>query len=296
MIISQICGGLGNQMFQYALGRSLSLQHGVPLLLDLSWFESMEGCTPRRFLLDGFPALANKTVWRECSPAEREGLCSVTFWQRLCAKIARRPAQNPRHCREEQTTFKADMGLIPPPLYLDGYWQDERYFIAHREHIRQDFIFPVFSEEAQFLANCIEKQSETISVHIRRGDYIADPTINAVHGLCSSAYYAAAIARIKERATSPTLYLFSDDPAWVRANFDTQGLPATIIDLHDKNSEFEDMHLMRLCKHHIIANSSFSWWGAWLSAEQGVTVAPQQWFKNPSMNTINPCPPRWARI
>ena len=162
--------------------------------------------------------------------------------------------------------------------------------------VRHFFTFPTLQSAGQCLANDILARPNSVSVHVRRGDYANNARTNAVHGLCSDKYYAAAISHIKVHAPDSHIYIFSDDPAWVRESFDTQGLPFTVVDLHTENEAHHDMHLMSLCRHHIIANSSFSWWGSWLSNDVGMKIAPRLWFVDPSMSHLDPCPSSWLRM
>ncbi|MDR2744701.1 MAG: alpha-1,2-fucosyltransferase, partial [Desulfovibrio sp.] len=186
---------------------------------------------------------------------------------------------------------------LTAPVYLSGSWQNEKYFKEAAETIRRDFTFPDLPQERRDLANTTANDEHSVSVHIRRGDYAAAPLTNQHHGLCSPEYYAAAIQYIRNTcAVAPRLFLFSDEPGWVRDNFDACGFEATIVESPEQ-APWHDMHLMSLCRHHITANSSFSWWGAWLGeTDGGVVCAPSRWFIAGNMKDASPIPDRWVRL
>lgn len=286
-------GGLGNQMFQYAAGRALSLSLGVPFKLDLSWFDDMQGATPRRFMLNAFPIAA-----AEATPVEieRTAYRKHNFVQKI---LRRRKRSGPYNIVEPSFNYWPGFTTLIAPAYLKGYWQQEQYFAAAADIIRQDFLFPPFAcAEAIELADQIKSSPSAVAVHIRRGDYIEDKAICKVHGICSPAYYEKALQTLAVQLDSPLrLFLFTDDPAWVRTNFEAQGYPLTVIDIPEhQDNPWHDMHLMSLCQHHIIANSSFSWWGAWLSGKHGQVCAPRRWFAEEAKKDDTPVPAAWMRL
>jgi hypothetical protein len=295
MIITRLMGGLGNQMFQYAAGRALALRLGVPLKLDLSWFGKMQ-VVPREYLLRVFPTAAT-----EAAPEEIEYLSYRR--QNFFAKLLCRRKRRNRHyyvAEPSLCSYWPCFTSLAAPVYLDGYWQQEEYFTAIADIIRRDFSFPALDcPEAAKLALQIASDPNAVCVHIRRGDYVTNPTTNQVIGLCPPEYYAQAIGVLASQiGKALSLFLFTDDPGWVRYNFDAPGYPVTIVDFpehHDK--PYHDMHLMSLCRHHIIANSSFSWWGAWLRKENdGLTIAPERWFAAAERHDYTPVPARWIKI
>ena len=295
-VTTHITGGLGNQMFQYAHGRALALRRVCPLFLDIEWFVRHEGGTPRKFALDVFPALAQSShVWQKCPSAQRGKLACRPLWWKILAKIfSLKPQFKKEHVFEAEVHPYAEINY-PKPAYLEGYWQDERYFLDQVKQIREDFTFPALPAAAEDMARCIKASSHAVSVHIRRGDYAHNASTQSVHGLCSAVYYTQALEHIKQYAPHAELFIFSDEPQWARENFQTIGLQATIVDLHQENDAHHDLHLMSLCKDHIIANSSFSWWGAWLG-EQGTVIAPKQWFQAQNLKGCSPVPKRWITL
>ncbi|WP_084559486.1 alpha-1,2-fucosyltransferase [Nitratidesulfovibrio termitidis] len=295
VVVAAIRGGLGNQMFQYAAGRALASRLGVELKLDLSWFSSVPcGATPRRFMLDAFPNInIVEATGREC---ESLIYAPGSFFARLL-RWPRRYAQS--YYVEPHFGYWEGFEQIVSPAYLLGYWQNERYFSGFAEIIRHDFGFPPLpSGVVKEVAGHIRGSRHAVAVHIRRGDYVSNPSTFQWHGLCVLDYYYAALEVIAAQiGSAPELFLFSDDPGWVRENFDTRGMSSVVLDFQAHvDAPCYDMHLMSLCTHHVIANSSFSWWGAWLSGGNGVICAPNRWFADERRKYDNPSPYAWVRL
>ena len=248
-------------------------------MLDLSWFrnEGQRARTVRPYELMIFD-LPAKTY--DSSSRLRE-------WQSRRQKVT--------VVRNRASRFDPSVLSAPRDAYLDGYWQSEQYFLDAAERIRADFTFPAPADDRN--ADLLKKIRETpsaVSVHVRRGDYASDAKTNAYHGLMGVDHYRRACAVIREAVDSPEYFVFSDDPAWCRGNLELEG--ATFVDWNTGPTSWEDMRLMSTCRHHILANSSFSWWGAWLSKEEGVTVAPRRWFLTPDNNTKDLLPSHWLSL
>ncbi len=181
-------------------------------------------------------------------------------------------------------------------VYLRGYWQSDRYFSDISSTIRKELTYPEppTGKNAELLARI--REEDAICLHIRRGDYVSDPHTAAFHGVCSSAYYDRAIARLLPVAKKPIFYVFSDDPEWARSNIIPPG-ETIYVDHNSCTEPFEDLRLMSACRHFVIANSSFSWWAAWLSDRAGKQViAPQKWFQSEEKDTSDQTPTDWYRI
>ena len=180
---------------------------------------------------------------------------------------------------------------------MNGYWQSEKYFGAIQTQLREDLrLSQALSDLQQSLANKINHNPFAVSLHVRRGDYVADPTTTAFHGLCSLEWYARAAELILTKEPQAQFYIFSDDYKWVKENL-TISAPIHFIEPSPDGQEAIDMHLMSLCKHNIIANSSFSWWGAWLNNNpQKIVIAPSRWFATDLHNTIDLIPSEWIRL
>ncbi|NWE45776.1 alpha-1,2-fucosyltransferase [Pseudomonas gingeri] len=286
MIISHIIGGLGNQMFQYAAARALSLELDSELLLDVSSFDSYP-------LHQGFEL--DRVFKVEASLARKEDVRKVLGWQqaplinRVLKKSQFSKLRKKSLAIEPFFQYWAGIHSLPGSCYLSGYWQSELYFRKFSEVLREDFFFKSgMSRENIYFADRIHRV-EAVSVHIRRGDYIN----NSIYASCSLEYYKSAIAYISSRCDSPVFFIFSDDIDWARGNLNFDAEHHYIG--HNKGSEsYNDMRLMSCCKHHIIANSSFSWWGAWLNPSPGkIVVAPKQWFTN-GTNTQDLIPSEWV--
>lgn len=280
MIIVRLTDGLGNQMFQYAFGRALALRRGQPLRLETSAYQRDRKRTYglRQFLI-------------------AEAFASDEELQRVITRPldAAAPWWDQPVVRAPHFHYSADIDKVPSSGFFIGYWQSERYFADIAPLIRLEFtpkqpLDGVNLEIARRIVAC-----NAVSLHIRRGDYVADPTVNALHGICSPDYYRRAVAHIAERVEKPEFFVFTDDPDWVRANL-SLGFPAYLIG-HNGAAPVEDLRLMTLCRHHVVANSSFSWWGAWLGEKPGQTVcAPQTWFAGYAHDTRDLIPARWTRL
>lgn len=292
MIISNIIGGLGNQMFQFATGRALSIHTKQSLALDISGFNSYplhNGFELQRvFKLPSSVASESdiaKVIGRFPALAIRIGLPS-----KYCKLIA-------RHNYIKEPSFKYWDGLLELPgnHYLDGYWQSEKYFKDFSEQIRRDFVFRSEMTEANKSIALQIKDSCSVSCHIRRGDYVANIKAYQTHGVCSLDYYANSIDLIRAKLISPRFFIFSDDQDWVKSNLTFPENSVFVGGNHGIHS-FRDMQLMSLCKHHIIANSSFSWWGAWLNPnESKIIIAPKKWF-SVAIDDGDLIPDSWIRL
>lgn len=292
MIISAILGGIGNQMFQYAAARALALSRSEPLLIDLSGFE---GYT----LHQGYEL--QRVFSLEVNLASQEQIRSVLGW-RSCSFIRRLLKQRPcapfrgKHLAiEPHFNYWPGLAAASSPLYMMGYWQSERYIGKYEKQIREDFQFrhPLQGANAE-LATQMETCS-SVSLHIRRGDYVTHKATSKIMGLCTLDYYREAVSYIAEHVSNPVYFVFSDDMEWVKQSVDF--LPRyVLVDQNRGLKSYCDMQLMSTCRHHIIANSSFSWWGAWLNpASNKIVIAPKKWFRN-NLDDIDLVPPRWVKL
>lgn len=292
MLIVNIIGGLGNQMFQYAAGRALSLERGVPLRLDISDFANYH-------LHQGFQL--QRIFNCAADIANDEEIRSILGWQssliarRLLLQKGMAAFRRKEMVAEPQFNYWPGIKNIPNPSYLIGYWQSEKYFLDMAAQIRKDFSFrlPLESQNAEFAQQI--SQVNAVSLHVRRGDYASNPATTVTHGLCSLDYYRASIQHIAERIQRPYFFVFSDDIAWVKENLNID-FPHWHVNHNHGLESYNDMRLMSLCQHHIIANSSFSWWGAWLSSNlDKIVVAPKRWFAN-KMDGHDLIPNQWVII
>lgn len=277
MIITKILGGLGNQMFQYAAGRSLALANGSELKLDISGFSTYG--LHNGYELDLFQI--------DADIATIEDLRMLAGAQSKIPQFIRQKLRLTKssHIKEDGKAFDPSFFKIKEPVYLDGYWQSYEYLEPFKAQIKRDFTFKraLMGKNLQIAENITN--SNAVSVHIRRGDYVTNQTFAKVHGFVGIDYFNRAIQHIDEAVSSPTFFVFSDDFEWANVNLRLEGKVVFVSHNTGKDS-FEDMRLMSMCKHNIIANSSFSWWGAWLNDNSNkIVIAPRQWFADRSVVT-----------
>ncbi|BBB24806.1 alpha-1,2-fucosyltransferase [Amphritea japonica] len=288
MVIVRLIGGLGNQLFQYAYALSL-LEQGYDVKLDASAFESytLHG----GFGLGEYAERLEVATTEEVDMVSRVGRIS-TLLRKLQGKKSRRVIK--------ESNFSYDEKMLTPEdsHYLVGYFQSELYF----NKIRGELLSALDLKhklspytEASYLA--IADASVSVSMHIRRGDYVSDKAAHNTHGVCSLDYYYAAVTFFEERYPDVDFYIFSDDIEWVKENLNVQR--AHYISSEEKRFAGEDIYLMSQCDHNIVANSSFSWWGAWLNAnEDKIVVAPRQWYADSNMQRLSKTlvPDTWIRL
>jgi hypothetical protein len=201
-----------------------------------------------------------------------------------------------RYIVERQFNFDPDMLTLRHDAYYEGYWQTERYFKDIADSIRADFtLIDAPDDTTRSLIEGMNKHS-AVSLHVRRGLYVTHPVFSAVHGACGPDYFEKAIAYISERVQSPHFYIFSDDHVWAKEHIKPP-FPTTYVDHTNAETPHADILLMSSCKHHIIANSTFSWWGAWLNpSPEKIVVGPSKWFNQGKYNTADILPAAWIRI
>lgn len=297
-IVVTLNGGLGNQLFQYAMGRALSLRTGLPLVLDLAWFQqvkSQDGAvtTIRDYALEPFD-LGVETQCVGLSQLNTPGLMGRIL-RRIFRYVPRqhfgRKVYFERGFVFEQTAFS-----LQGPVWLEGYWQSPRYFDDCAELLRRELALPRKVSDATLEMLGKIGEYDAICLHVRRGDYVTNKFAEATHGVCSLDYYAKGLDVVLSGLQSPHCFVFSDDPLWARENLRLP-VPMTIVDFNGPDSAHEDLWLMSACKRFVIANSSLSWWGAWLSkADDKVVVAPQRWFIAESRDTRDLIPADWVRV
>jgi hypothetical protein len=270
MVVVKLMGGLGNQMFQYALGRRLTYDHNVSVILDISELKK--------------------------DPLRQYGLHHFAIQAEVVAGDISIPYEEYPIIKEQHYHFDSAVLRIPKKSYLIGYWQSEKYFTEIAPIIRQEFTVQKMPDGLN--RQLLEEMGRinAVSLHIRRGDYVSNQVTNKYHGVLPLSYYQQAIQLITQYVKKPYFYIFSDDSKWVRENIMID-YPFAVIAHNGAQDDYEDLRLMSACKHHIIANSSFSWWGAWLSTYlEKVVIAPQQWFNSCPHNTKDLIPENWIRI
>lgn len=277
MFYVRLMGGLGNQMFQYAFGRSLSLKKNLKFSLDLTFLKDSrprENFTKRNYELDVFLATPRLSYLGEG----------------LKKKLVIR-----RHLYEKSMEYDCSLlDVLSRDLYI-GYFQSPKYFSDVDDIIRLDFRFKNISRQSLEVVDEI-KRCDSVSIHVRRGDYLTHPAAYSAHGVCTELYYSRAISFIKKHVVSPKFFVFSDDMPWVKENLFKE--ENVFFVSHNKcEKSYEDMYLMSQCKHNITANSSFSWWGAWLNSEkEKIVIVPEDWFADKTLSSKDMFPDEWVKI
>ena len=303
MITISVLGGLGNQMFQYAAGKALAERHGVNVVLDLSGFRDKK-ITPRPFLLDRLRVPEAAVFSEQAKALKAVGYCGGVRWKKRFGDLftrVRLPKFGPRNYSEPHFHYDPTFETLGPQTTLWGYFQSERYFSAIAEKLREWFLprEPLVGAAAGMLAR-IEASRLPVSVHVRRGDYL-DPGRAEFHGIVAEPYYREALARLDGAiGVAAELFIFSDDPAAAEQVLNFVPRSRLVHVCGEPERPWEDMLLMAHCRHHIIANSSFSWWGAWLNGvPDKIVVAPRNWFASGQLSKWNTCdlyPPGWLRV
>jgi hypothetical protein len=295
MIIVKLQGGLGNQMFQYALGRRLALLHKSDLKLDLHFLNDKTPkahFTMRDYELGAFNLVCDFSGYDEVKH----------FYGNKVISKFKRKFGNIKYCNENGQRFQPKVFDLKEDIYLDGYWQSEKYFASIRSNLLSEFSLKESILDKLEINASLKQIKElinttnSVSVHFRRGDYVSDTVTSQFHGTCSMQYYEEAIKLIASKIQNPYFFLFTDDLDWVMNQKIIEGFPTTLAFTSDM---YLDMHLMSLCKNNIIANSSFSWWGAWLNQnEEKLVIAPKRWFAKEELNpqTQDLIPQKWIRL
>lgn len=280
MIISKLNGGIGNQLFQYAIGKSLAVQKKTILKLDVSYFSwDVNSELQRKFLLNKYNI--------DCEIASRDEIEKILYAKNIHRFISRKIMANKIPYYKENLVIEKDMYYdenifkTRKNVILEGYWPNERYFanvkeVLHKElRLKEENISTSFKNSFRKITS-----TESVSVHVRRSDYIN--TNNGsfdIFGVCDKKYYEKAVSYIKDNIKTPILYIFTDDIDWVKNSFHFDA--DSVIVSNNNLMDFEELQLMSYCKHNIIANSTFGWWGAWLNENAGkIIIAPEKWYND----------------
>ena len=293
MVIAQITGGLGNQLFQYAAAKALSMHHRVPLLLEISSFyrtELPELEVPRDFELFNFTGIIEKII----SPEELSSLIDLkktTVLPRMVIPAYKKDIYTEPHYHFDKNFYKSKKKVL-----LKGGWQSEKYFKSYDTEIRANIqLRQSLIEDVIEIAKKIREEN-SVSVHIRRGDYLRKKIIYEWHGVMEKEYYAKAFELLHAKTKPTKVYYFTDDVDWVAKNL-LPSFNGEIISFNFSKSHYEDLYLMSQCRHNIIANSSFSWWAAWLNDHMDkIVIAPGKWFGNGPKDTQDISPSEWYKI
>jgi hypothetical protein len=288
MIIVRLKGGLGNQLFQYAAARALALQHGCTLMLDHSdFFVNEANKTPRRFALHDFH------LGRGVIGKRPQGRTTTKMTSLFCKALQRAGAI--LFC-EPNLDFQPQLAGLRDNVIMDGYFQSHHYFCGIRNVLLQEFICKASLPDSnrRFLA-AIES-GNSVSLHVRRGDYVKNAATAGFHGVSPLEYYRRAVALLQQQHEHLNFFIFSDDLPWCRSEFSFLE-QKEFVDCNSTETAHFDLFLMSRCRYHIIANSSFSWWGAWISDfRKGSVIYPQQWFLGEKVNIESRFPAEWVGV
>jgi hypothetical protein len=291
MITVRLNGGLGNQMFQYAFSRALAISNNTEILIDVDVFDT---CELRSFEMDKYNI--NASIF-----SRKYSKNKILNPQNILIKILKKinlEALVPNYYFEKELLFDRKFLDIKNGAYLEGYFQSEKYFLHIRKILLNEFtIKEGLSPYTKRVAKSILNSKNSVSLHVRRGDYISVSCTNSIHGNCDLNYYDKSIKHIQEKIKQPAIFVFSDDIEWSKENLNYDN--AIFVESDAKRMPHEDIFLMSLCNHNIIANSSFSWWGAWLNKnKEKIVIAPKKWFldKDKQKKSGDIVPDSWLKI
>ena len=293
-IVTRIYGGLGNQLFQYAAGKNLAAYFGAQHWLDISFFAPSER---RSFALDQLNTSYDRLIQKELS-------ASLIHAAYQPVVLSPKPPYFSRSLKSTLSGFPNNPDSLDRLssfryLFLDGYFQSYSHLQGMKEVLTLEFTpkHPVSTQCRSLLREIKQSAGRSVCLHIRRGDYVLDSDASRVHGTCDIHYYAKAIEVIGSKIPSPKFFIFSDDIEWCKDAFSSLCFSKQFAPEASGRLECEDMFLMSLCAHYIIANSTYSWWPAFLSDSPGkMVVAPAQWFKQAPSGAASPVLPSWIQL
>ena len=290
IVISRIVGGIGNQLFQYAAARAFSDLYNADLFLDLSTFSH-----PKYFAPEGF--LINKVFQKDvpfATSLEYDEVLGLTkFLLPLRFKIKYEKICNNYFVEKNVHKVEEKFFLYDKKhCYMEGYWQSEKYFqnISEKLNNELDFDFNNLESSVLEMSHMLRDQP-SVSIHVRRGDYVTNKVFKEIFVQCDEAYYEGSIRSISNRVPNAKFFVFSDDIEWAKAQPVFRG--CSFVSGRSNYGSWNDLFLMSCCQHNIIANSSFSWWGAWLNKNvRKIVIAPKRWF-NGVIETPDRIPEDW---
>lgn len=267
MKIIKIQAGLGNQMFQYALGMSLQPEE---VRFDCAEIETQGNNHNGLELEKIFPLEIARASKEEVELLTRK---DRMFWRRALNKICK--GKYRLWLCENFSVFHPGV-YVKGDRYLEGYWQSEKYFSGIKDEIRRLYQFPLLTDSRNIECSRRIKETNSVAVHIRRGDYVSVKENDFLRGICTTEYYDKAIKILLLKTKNPVFYFFSDDIRWVQENIKVEN--GIYITWNNGKDSYIDMQLMSMCRHNIIANSTFSWWAAWLNTNPNkIIIAPEKW-------------------
>jgi hypothetical protein len=280
MIIVKIEGGLGNQMFQYAFAKALSIKKNITVKFDIGFYSDSQNKLSREYILPKFNINSPIATEKEINELQNK---HSKFYNKLFRKIM------PIFCsvyKEDNKVYDFKSHFLSSKVYVIGYWQNQKYFKNIQSQLCSDFSVKNTSEVNPELLNKIEG-TNSVSIHFRRTDYCS---IGLTIDANNTDYYSKSLEIIKSKVKNPELFIFSDDIEWVKKNMNFP-FPATFV----TEKDYIELFIMSKCKHNIIANSTFSWWAAWLNQyEKKIIIAPKTWHNKKANKSIYP--KDWIKI
>lgn len=267
MIIIRFTGGLGNQMFQNALYEKYR-ELGYDVYADLSFYRMQDTV---KYELDIFHTEIVEASSKEISKLIDNKKDYLSRIRRLFYR-----KREYLYMEDPEVHYEPEIFSLKK-AYLDGYWQSEKYFIDIRDRLLSVYSFPISNNQRNIDVLNEMRNCNSVSIHVRRGDYLKGRAKVLYGNICTCEYYKNAVLEVRERIANPVFYVFSDDVEWVQENLKIEN--ARYINWNNGVEDYYDMYLMSQCKCNIIANSSFSWWGAWLNQnEDKIVISPSKWF------------------
>lgn len=295
MVIVGLKGGIGNQLFQYAAAKQIANYNKTELLIDkVTGFQNDP--YNRSFSLSDF-CIESKTASIDLIKSYKSTNKYKKYLQYKIAKIF--PIGSLNFLVEKYFHYDNRIGnlRIRKNIYIEGYFQTEKYFKNISDQIRAEFQFKnkPDNDSINYLSKI--KSTNSISLHVRKYDNTETLDSSSMYGVCSINYYQKAINYIEKRITDPTFFIFSDDIEWAKNQLIFVNAKVEYIVRSGNINDSEDLRLMKNCSHNIIANSSFSWWGAWLNENQDkIVIAPKRWFANEFFNYKDVVPNSWVKL
>ena len=286
-MIVRITGGIGNQMFQYALKLKLDSLSNEPCNIDIRFYQSEN--IHNGYELDKVFGI-NATQYEGPLRAFADQL---KLLYKIFFRIGVRSLKTAHHVTEIRTCYRSDVFMTEKNCYIDGYWQSQEYFQGVEDVVRKAFQFPEFTEQENLKLEQIINTKQSVSLHVRRGDYLG---VSRFVSLGKTNYYQSAIEYIKSVIEKPLFVVLSDDIEWSKENLDLP-VDSIFVTWNQGNKSYRDMQIMSICKHNIIANSSFSWWGAWLNNNpEKLVIAPSRFFNGNIEDDSHIIPEGWKTI
>ena len=296
MIVVRLNGGLGNQLFQYAAGYALALRNQELLMLDITGFLSHNPNLKQSYR--SLDILDYEIEFSESISGSR--LMGIRYPWGIFSRVS--DFIQKRIFKRYYVDWHPDILLKNGQVYLDGYYQSELYFSGFRDEISKQFqLKKTFLDGVKNIVEMIQASNNSISIHVRRGDYITNPRANKIHNVCTKNYFYRSLDYLSSRLDDFRIFIFSDDIDWVKTEMTLPESTVYVSDLLQLSGErlrsSQEMYLMSLCQYNVISNSSFSWWGAYLNRfNEKIVLAPSVWSKSKVISHKNILPAEWIQI